>query len=144
MQLIKLSAGMGHAGNFCYPALLEALFITAVVIGDELALPIRQEGSGMSTCSAWGKVVNDGIELFMNRRSIGPEVRAMCLSVLVGAQHLDGSFIRMQDMFLQHFFSQGIDQGLQLITALTHPIGQRGDGQGNAFTGKPLLLTIKG
>src|SRR5690625_2447225 len=45
MQLIKLSAGMGHAGNFCYPALLEALFVTAVVIGDELALPIRDRKS---------------------------------------------------------------------------------------------------
>src|SRR5690625_7383949 len=77
MQLITLSAGMGHAGNFCYPALLEALFVTAVVIGDELALPISQEGAGMSACPAWGKVVNDGIEPFMYRRGIGPEVRAM-------------------------------------------------------------------
>src|SRR5690625_1497203 len=59
MQLIKLSAGMGHAGNFCYPALLEALFVTAVVIGDELALPVSQEGAGMSACPAGGKVVND-------------------------------------------------------------------------------------
>src|SRR5699024_4994375 len=100
MQLIKLSAGMGHAGNFCYPALLEALFVTAVVIGDELALPVGKEGSGMSTCSAWGKVVNDGIQPFMDRRRISPEVRAMCLSVFVRTQDLDGGFIRMQDMLL--------------------------------------------
>src|SRR5690625_4827137 len=128
MQLIKLSANMDHAGNFCYPALLEAVFVTAVVIGDELALPVRQEGAGMSACPAWGKVVNDGIEPFMNRRSIGPEVRAMCLSVLVCTQDLDGGFIRMQDMLLQYLFTQGIDQGLQGITALTHPISQRGQG----------------
>src|SRR5690625_6856822 len=126
MQLIKLSAGMGHAGNFCYPGLLEALFVTAVVIGDELALPVSQEGAGMSACAAWGKVVNDSIEPFMYRRGIGPEVRAMCLSVFVRTQDLDGAFIRMQDMLLQYLFTQGIDQGLQGITALAHPISQRG------------------
>src|SRR5690625_5074794 len=81
MQLIKLSAGMGHVGNFCYPALLEALFVTAVVIGDELALQISQEGAGMSACPAWGKVVNDRIEPFMNRRSIGPEVGPARISI---------------------------------------------------------------
>src|SRR5690625_2093975 len=100
MQLIKLSAGMGHAGSFCYPALLEALFVTAVVIGDELALPISQDGAGMSACPAWGKVVNDSIEPFMNRRSIGPEVDPVCFSVLVCTQDLDRRFIRMQDMLL--------------------------------------------
>src|SRR5690625_4795405 len=90
MQLIKLSAGMGHAGNFCYPGLLEALFVTAVVIGDELALPVSQEGAGMSACPAWGKVVNDGIEPFMYRRGIGPEVGSVCFSVFVRTQDLDG------------------------------------------------------
>src|SRR5690625_7968773 len=100
MQLIKLSAGMGQPGNFGYPALPDALFITAVVIGDELAVPISQEGAGMSACPAWGKVVNDGIEPFMNRRSIGPEVGPVCFSVLVCTEELDGGFIRMQDMLL--------------------------------------------
>src|SRR5690625_3403972 len=126
MQLIKLSAGMGHAGNFCYPALPEALFITAVVIGDELALPISQVGAGMSACPAWGKVVNDGVEPFMYRRSIGPEVGAVCFSVLVCTQDLDGGFIRMQDMLLQYLYTLAIDKGLQGIPALTHPIRQRG------------------
>src|SRR5690625_5752528 len=70
------------------------------IFGDELALPISQEGAGMSACPAWGKVVNDGIEPFMYRRGIGPEVRAMCLSVFVRTQDLDGGFIRMQDMLL--------------------------------------------
>src|SRR5690625_628613 len=69
MQLIKLSAGMGHAGNFCYPGLLEALFVTTVVIGDELALPISQEGAGMSACPAWGKVMPSRANLFCWRYS---------------------------------------------------------------------------
>src|SRR5690625_6603416 len=140
MQLIKLSAGMGHASDFCNPSLLEVLFVAAVVISDELALPVGKEGSGMSTCSAWGKVVNDGIQPFMDRRRISPEISTMCLSVFVGAQHLDGSLISMQDMLLQHFFSQGIDQELQLISTLTHPIGQRGDGERNALTVKHSCL----
>src|SRR5690625_4478122 len=90
MQLIKLSAVRGYAGKLCYPALLEALFVTAVVIGDELALPVSQEGAGMSACPAWGKVVNDGIEPFMYRRGIGPEVGPVCFSVFVRTQDLDG------------------------------------------------------
>src|SRR5690625_6793198 len=128
MQLIKLSAVRGYAGKLCYPALLEALFVTAVVIGDELALPVSQEGAGMSACPAWGKVVNDGIEPFMYRRSIGPEVGPVCFSVFVRTQDLDGGFIRMRDMHLQYLCTYGIDQGLQGITALTHPISQRGQG----------------
>src|SRR5690625_2361181 len=126
MQLIKLSACMGHANDFCNASLLAALFVASVVICDELALPDGKEGSGMSICSAWGIVVNEGTHRYMDRRRISTEISTMCLSVFVGAQHLDGSFIRMQDMFLQHFFSQGIDQGLQGITTLTHPISQRG------------------
>jgi len=68
-------------------------------------LPVSQEGAGMSACPAWGKVVNDGIEPFMNRRSIGPEVGPVCLSVFVCTQDLDGGFIRMQDMLLQYIFT---------------------------------------
>jgi len=62
MQSEELASGVRHVtdlGN----ALLEASFISTVIVTDQFTAPVTQEGPGVSTATPFGEVVNYGFQL---------------------------------------------------------------------------------
>jgi len=73
MQVVELAAGMNQATDFS-DAVAEARLVTRVIIADQFALPVTQEGAGVLARPAWGEVVNNGLQVRERCGAIGPDV----------------------------------------------------------------------
>src|SRR5690606_22488608 len=73
MQHIELASGMRHAADLG-DALLEAGFVATVVIADQFTAPVAEEGAGIRTRTAFGKVIDDCLQILERAGRIGPEV----------------------------------------------------------------------
>ncbi|NYT58341.1 hypothetical protein H0A65_05315 [Alcaligenaceae bacterium] len=126
IQIKQAPARMRHAANLGN-TLLEAGFISTVVVADQFSAPVAQEGPGMSTATPFGKVVNDTLKILEDAGGIGPQIRTMGLFA-PRLQYLHGCFVSMHHWFVEDGLAQGIDQRLETYSAHTHPFGKRGTG----------------
>src|SRR5690606_24979449 len=84
---------MCHATNLGH-ALRKTGFVARVVVADQAALPLAQEGAGMFTSTTFRKVVDHGLEFFEGAWCVGPEVCSVGLFA-ARLEHLDWGLVGM-------------------------------------------------
>ena len=115
---------MGHATDLG-DAVAKPDLVTSIIITDQFALPVTQEGAGVFACTAGSEVINGGFQVRELCGAVGPDVSLMSLFLTRG-QHADRGFIGVQNAVFQQGVSQRIHQGLQLHTTGADPFGQGG------------------
>ncbi len=141
VQVIELAPGVGHTADFGN-AVAEPGLVASVIITDQLAPPVTQEGSGVFACTAGCEVVNSCLQVGKRCGAVGPDVGLVGF-LLARGQHADRGFIGMQNTVFQQSISQRIHQRLQLHTTGTHPFGQGGARDFQAGTAEHAFLTVQ-
>jgi hypothetical protein len=76
----------------------------------------------MPTSAALGEIEDHCLHGIGASAAVTPEVSTMRLAI-ARLEHLDRRLVGMQDLLRQQFSFDGIDQGLQMHPASTHPLG---------------------
>ena len=90
---------MGHTADFS-DAVAEPGLVTSIIITDQLALPVSEEGAGMFTRPAGREVINSGFQVRERCGAVRPDVGLMGF-LLARSQHADGGFIGVQNAVFQ-------------------------------------------
>jgi hypothetical protein len=142
VQVKELAPGVRQAAHLG-DATSDRLLVSGVVVADQTALPIPQEGSGVFAGARLAEVVHHGLGIFECPRRVGPQVGPVRLAV-ARPEHLHRRLIRMQHAVLEDQGPQGVHQRLQLHAAATHPLRQGRSGDGQASAPKDRFLAIQG
>ena len=125
-------------------ALGKAGLVAGVIVVDQLALPL-QKGPTVFARAALGQIVDHGLEIIVPGAGIHPQVGAMRAGLVLSVlEHLYRGLVGVQDVALHQLGLQGIDQRLQLLAALAHPVTERGDGQRHTLPGVDALQAVQG
>src|SRR5690554_7229056 len=139
VQVVELAPGVGHATDFG-DAVAEPGLVASVVITDQFALPVAQEGAGVLARSTGSEVVNGGLQVRERGGAVGPDVSLMGF-LLARGQHADRGFVSVQNRALQQNISKCIYQRLQLHATSTDPFSQSGTRDFEAGTAEDAFLT---
>ena len=121
-------------------ALGKAGLVAGVIVVDQLALPL-QKGPTVFARAALGQIVDHGLEIIVPGVGIHPQVGAMRAGLVLSVlEHLYRGLVGVQDVAPHQLGLQGIDQRLQLLAALAHPVTERGDGQRHTLPGVDALV----
>jgi len=140
-QVEELAPGVGHAASLG-DALGEAGLVAGVVVADEGAAPVPEEGPGMFAGAALGEVVDHALCRFEGRRGVGPKVSPVGF-FLAGAEHLDRGFVGVQHRMGEQFCLERIDQRLELHPTDADPLGQGRAGERHPGPGKDAFLAVE-
>lgn len=110
VQIVELTAGVGHAADFS-DAKCKTGFVTTVIVADQLAFPAAEEVTGILARAARAEVVHHRAYLSERGRGVAPNISSMGF-LLARREHLHRRFIDMHHVVLKHDFAQGIDQWL--------------------------------
>jgi hypothetical protein len=91
--------------------------------------------------SAWGEVVNNGLEHRKRCGAEGPDIRSVGF-LLAWRKHLNRRLIGVDNVLGQHRFAQCIDQRLEMHTSLSNPLRQRRACKCQTGAAKDFLLPI--